>query len=100
MLRAAARGKRNRIETRSANGVAPRQSLQREPATPHGPMPFECLARIVSAAWYEPARAEAAGYTHLIGGAKQNPELMADLEARMRADYPEIAERCRALVSE
>ena len=49
---------------------------------------------------YDPARAEAVGYTHLIGGAKQNPELMADLEARMFADYPEIAERCRALASE
>jgi hypothetical protein len=49
---------------------------------------------------YDPARAEAAGYTHLIGGAKRNPELMADLEARMGADYPEIAERCRALASE
>ena len=43
---------------------------------------------------------EAVGYTHLIGGAKRNPELMADLEARMGADYPEIAERCRALALE
>lgn len=49
---------------------------------------------------YDPARAEAVGYTHLIGGAKRNPELMADLEARMGADYPEIAERCRALAPE
>jgi hypothetical protein len=48
---------------------------------------------------YDPQRAEAAGYTHLIGGAKRNPELMADLEARMWADYPALAERCRALVS-
>jgi hypothetical protein len=48
------------------------------------------------AAAYDPREAEARGYTHLIGGAKRNPELMADLEARMRADYPEIAERCRA----
>jgi hypothetical protein len=47
------------------------------------------------AAAYDPREAEARGYTHLIGGAKRNPELMADLEARMRADYPEIAERCR-----
>ena len=46
---------------------------------------------------YDPRAAEVAGYTHLIGGAKRNPELMADLEARMWADYPEIAERCRAL---
>jgi hypothetical protein len=47
------------------------------------------------AAAYDPREAEARGYTHLIGGAKRNPELMADLEARMRADYPDLAERCR-----
>jgi hypothetical protein len=46
---------------------------------------------------YDPARAEAVGYTHVIGGAKRNAELMADLEARMWADYPEFAERCHAL---
>ena len=45
---------------------------------------------------YDPRQAEAAGYTHLIGGAKRNPELMADLDARVRADYPALAERCRA----
>ena len=49
------------------------------------------------AAAYDPREAEAAGYTHLIGGAKRNPELMADLEARMWADHPELAERCSAL---
>jgi hypothetical protein len=46
---------------------------------------------------YDPRLAEAAGYTHLIGGAKRNPELMADLESRMDADYPELAQRCRAV---
>jgi hypothetical protein len=44
---------------------------------------------------YDPQCAEAAGYTHLIGGAKRHPGLMADLEARMWADFPEVAERCR-----
>lgn len=44
---------------------------------------------------YDDARAEAAGYTHLIGGAKRNAELMADLAARVRADFPVLAERCR-----
>lgn len=44
---------------------------------------------------YAPAIAAAAGYTHLIGSAKRNPELMADLEARVRAEFPESAERCR-----
>ena len=58
LLRAAARGERNRIETRSANGVALRQSFQRKPAASDGAMPFECLTRVVSAARYEPARAE------------------------------------------
>lgn len=48
---------------------------------------------------YDPARAEEAGYTHLIGGAKRNAALMADLEARMWADYPEFAERCWALAT-
>jgi hypothetical protein len=44
---------------------------------------------------YDPQCAEAAGYTHLIGGAKRHPGLMADLEARMWADFPHVAERCR-----
>lgn len=48
---------------------------------------------------YDDAQAEARGYTHLIGGAKANPELMGDLEARMHADYPELAERCRTATS-
>ncbi len=49
------------------------------------------------AAAYDPRAADAAGYTHLIGGAKRNPELMADLEARMWTDYPELAKRCASL---
>jgi len=47
------------------------------------------------AAAYDPRAATAAGYTHLIGGAKRNPDLMADLEARVTADFPELAARCR-----
>ena len=47
---------------------------------------------------YDPVKATAAGYTHLIGWAKRNPELMADLEARVCAEFPELAERCRVLV--
>lgn len=45
---------------------------------------------------YDPALAAAAGYTHLISSAKRSPELMGDLEARVRADFPELAERCWA----
>jgi len=52
------------------------------------------------AAAYDPREAEAAGYTHLIGGAKRNPELMADLEARMWADHPDLAARCAAIANE
>jgi hypothetical protein len=43
---------------------------------------------------YAPANAERAGYTHLIAGAKRDPELLAHLEARVRAEYPDLAERC------
>jgi len=45
---------------------------------------------------YDPAKATAAGYTHLIASAKRHPDLMADLEARVRSEFPELAERCRA----
>jgi len=45
---------------------------------------------------YDPTRATAAGYTHLIASAKRHPAVLADLEARVRAEFPELAERCRA----
>lgn len=35
------------------------------------------------------------GYTHLIGGAKWHPGVMADLEARVSAEFPGLAGRCR-----
>lgn len=35
-----------------------------------------------------------AGYTHLISGAKLNPEIARRLEARVARDYPESYERC------
>lgn len=44
---------------------------------------------------YDAAKASAAGYTHLIASAKRNPDVMADLEARVQRDFPEMAERCR-----
>jgi len=46
---------------------------------------------------YDPAKAAAAGYTHLIGAAKRHPQLMADLEARVTAEFPDLAGRCRDL---
>ncbi len=45
---------------------------------------------------YDPEKAAAAGYTHLISSAKRHPELMADLEARVTAEFPALATRCRA----
>ena len=47
---------------------------------------------------YDPAKSAAAGYTHLIGAAKRHPQLMADLEARVTAEFPELADRCRVLL--
>ncbi len=34
------------------------------------------------------------GYTHLMGGAKKNPELARPLERRVARDYPALYERC------
>jgi len=34
------------------------------------------------------------GYTHLIGGSKKNPRVIAKLEDRVRSRYPEIYQRC------
>ena len=36
-----------------------------------------------------PREGVAAGYTHLIAAAKRHPELMADLEARVQAEFPD-----------
>jgi hypothetical protein len=44
---------------------------------------------------YDPDLAAASGYTHLIGGAKSHPGVMADLEARVLAESPGLARRCR-----
>ncbi|MCC6718649.1 MAG: hypothetical protein IT555_12260 [Acetobacteraceae bacterium] len=52
-----------------------------------------------SRAAFDPANAARAGYTHLIGEAKRNPEIAARLERRVRADYPEHYARCLALLA-
>jgi hypothetical protein len=46
---------------------------------------------------FDPDRAAEAGYSHLISSAKRHPEVMADLVARVSADYPALASRCRIL---
>ena len=43
---------------------------------------------------FDPEKAEAAGYTHLIGGAKGDRALAKNLEARVARDYPQEYRRC------
>ncbi|NLW46365.1 MAG: hypothetical protein GXY86_03365 [Firmicutes bacterium] len=47
-----------------------------------------------SADAFNPQIAEEKNYTHLIGGAKRNQNLIARLENRVSRDYPECYERC------
>lgn len=47
-----------------------------------------------AAASFDEVAASAAGYTHLIGAAKHNADLLGRLELRVRRDYPEAYERC------
>jgi hypothetical protein len=49
---------------------------------------------------FTPDRAREAGYTHLIGGAKRNDELMARLEARVAREHAQHYERCLAWTRE
>lgn len=37
------------------------------------------------------------GYTHLVGTAKKNPQIITRMEQRMKRDYPDYYERCEAL---
>jgi hypothetical protein len=43
---------------------------------------------------YEPQRAKAIGYTHLIGDAKRNPEIATRLERKVARDYPYQYRKC------
>lgn len=43
---------------------------------------------------FEPKRAKALGYTHLINGAKKNADIATRLEERVRRDHPEYYDRC------
>jgi hypothetical protein len=47
---------------------------------------------------YDPAHARRAGYTHLLGDAKQHPHTMARLEARVRTEDPVYYARCEAVL--
>ena len=47
-----------------------------------------------SAHAFDPVESGRRGYTHLIGDAKADPDIAGRLEARVRAMYPELYERC------
>jgi len=54
---------------------------------------IECLFNSFEDAFSE-AEAKKVGFTHLLGGAKRNPELADKLEKRVAKDYPDRYERC------
>src|SRR5262249_52436884 len=49
---------------------------------------------------YNPEYARRAGYTHLLGPAKQHPQTMARLEDRVRTQDPGFYARCEFACSE
>jgi hypothetical protein len=53
-----------------------------------------------SRAAFDPAQAARAGYTHLIGEAKRNPEIAARLERRVRDEFPAEYARCLDVLGE
>jgi hypothetical protein len=61
--------------------------------SPHHELGVECLFGSMQEA-FDPTAAARAGFTHLIGLAKSDPELAQRLEARVRRDYPHYYERC------
>jgi hypothetical protein len=52
---------------------------------------IECLFNSFEEAFRD---AQEVGFTHLLGGAKRNPELADHLEKRVAKDYPDRYERC------
>ena len=56
----------------------------------------EFLFRSMGECW-KTASAVEAGYTHLLGGRKKNPEVARVLERRVRQDYPDLYERCQRM---
>ncbi len=65
------------------------------PASPFAGIAPACLFPS-SAQAFDPAGATRAGYTHLIGDAKNNPDIAGRLERRVSTDYPEAYARCLA----
>jgi Family of unknown function (DUF6734) len=75
------------------------QYHQRSPGSPYAAIAAGYLFDS-SADAFDPECAARAGYTHLIGDAKNNRNIAARLEQRVRSDYPEYYERCRAYLAE
>ena len=65
----------------------------RTPGSPFAGVRMEHLFATLDRA-YAPGEAKAAGYTHLIAGAKGEREVMERLEARVARDHPDAYERC------
>ena len=65
------------------------------PGSPHAGVRLDYLFESGAAAWRE---AEAAGYTHLVAGAKRDPEILARLDRVVARDWPEDHARACALV--
>jgi hypothetical protein len=61
--------------------------------SPYTDVRIECLFQDFGDAFQN---GEQAGFTHLIGGAKQDSTIMARLDNRVKADYPIYYERCLA----
>ena len=58
---------------------------------------IECLFNSYEEAFRD---AEKVGFTHLLGGAKRNPEFAETLEKRVARDYPDRYERCLKYLNE
>jgi hypothetical protein len=68
------------------------------PASPHRGSYLRYLFPSAADA-YDPAAARRAGYTHLLGPAKQHPETMARMTARVAAEDPAFYARCESVAT-
>jgi hypothetical protein len=75
------------------------QYHQRGPISPHCAIEVGYLFDS-SADAFDPDCAARAGYTHLIGDAKNNRHIAERLEHRLKSHYPEYYERCCAYLAE
>jgi hypothetical protein len=69
--------------------LAYEQQRRPGPQAPHSSFLFSSMVEA-----FDEECARERGYTHLIGGGKTHPELLARLEAHLMREYPEYYERC------